>query len=92
MTFAEVAGKALRVAIRITALSEAAEDFNAALKSRSVIDTPSGVIMAQNRCTHEEAFHILRRVSNDRNQKLHDLARWLVDGVAIRQEPPTEEA
>lgn len=83
LTFAGIAGKSLRVAIRITALTEAAEDLDAAMKSRSVIDTACGVIISQNRCTHEEAFRILRKASNDRNQKLRDLAQALVDGVGV---------
>lgn len=85
LTFAGIAGKALRVAIRITALNEAAEDLDAATESRSAIDTACGVIMAQSRCTHDEAFRILRKASNDRNQKLRDLAQALVDGVGAQK-------
>ncbi|MBT2588414.1 GAF and ANTAR domain-containing protein [Arthrobacter sp. ISL-95] len=83
LSFAGIAGKALRVAIRIAALNEATEDLDAASKSRSVIDTACGVIISQNRCTHEEAFRILRKASNDRNQKLRDVAQTLVDGVGV---------
>lgn len=85
LTFAGIASKALRVALRITALNEAAEDLDAAMGSRSVIDTACGVIISQNRCTHEEAFEILKKASNDRNQKLNELARALVDGVVDRR-------
>ncbi|WP_374111532.1 MULTISPECIES: ANTAR domain-containing protein [Micrococcaceae] len=31
----------------------------------------------------EEAFRLLRKTSTDRNQKIRDLARTLVDGVGI---------
>lgn len=84
--FAAVAGKALRLAIRITALNEKTADLSAAMKTRPMIDTACGVILAQNRCTPQEAFDILRKASNDRNQKLHDLARTLVAGVPARQQ------
>ncbi|MDR6989134.1 hypothetical protein J2Y66_003649 [Paenarthrobacter nitroguajacolicus] len=92
LSFAGIAGKALRVAIRITALNEATEDLDAAMKSRSIIDTACGVIISQNRCTHEEAFNILRKASNDRNQKLRDLAQRLVDGVGVPKQPANQEA
>lgn len=86
LTFAGVAGKALRLAVRITVLNENAADLDAAMTNRSVIDTACGVIISQNRCTPQEAFDILRKASNDRNQKLHDLARILVAGVPAHQQ------
>lgn len=82
LAFAVIAGKALRVAIKITALNEAVEDLEAAALNRAAIDTACGVIISQSRCTHDEAFGMLRKASNDRNQKLHDLARTLVAGVS----------
>jgi len=85
LTFAGIAGKALRVAIRITTLNETAENLDAAMETRSVIDTACGVIISQNRCTPDEAFQILKKASNDRNQKLHELARALVNGVSGRR-------
>ncbi|WP_370629020.1 GAF and ANTAR domain-containing protein [Paenarthrobacter nitroguajacolicus] len=88
LTFSELASKALRVALRITSLNELAEHLDAAIKSRSVIDTACGVIISQNRCTQDEAFAILRKASSDRNQKLHDLAAALVDGVGHQQTSP----
>lgn len=86
LAFAGVAGKALRLAVRITALNENAADLDAAMNNRSVIDTACGVIISQNRCTPQEAFDIIRKASNDRNQKLHDLARVLVAGVPAHQQ------
>ncbi len=88
LTFSELASKALRVALRITSLNELTENLDAAIKSRSVIDTACGVIISQNRCTQDEAFAILRKASSDRNQKLHDLAAALVDGVGHQQSIP----
>ncbi|MDI2037141.1 GAF and ANTAR domain-containing protein [Paenarthrobacter nitroguajacolicus] len=85
LTFAGISAKALRVAIRITTLNEAAENLDAAMQNRSVIDTACGVIISQNRCTADEAFRILKKASNDRNQKLNELALALVNGVAARR-------
>ncbi|WP_416405537.1 GAF and ANTAR domain-containing protein [Arthrobacter sp. LFS091] len=91
LAFARIAGKALRVAIRITASNEAAGDLDAAMESRSIIDTACGVIISQNRCTHEEAFRILKKASNDRNQKLRELAQALVQGVGLSKQPAAQE-
>jgi hypothetical protein len=61
---------ALRLAQRATEVSQLQE----ALASRSTIDQALGVLMAQNRCTRDEAFGILRRASQNRNVKLRDVA------------------
>jgi len=53
-----------------------------ALRSRAIIDQAKGIIMAQNRCSGEEAFQVLVRASQARNVKLARLAAQLVDGVA----------
>jgi ANTAR domain/GAF domain len=58
-----------------------AADMQAAMASRAVIEQAKGVIMAQNRCTADEAFEILRRASMGRNVKLRDLAGNIVDAL-----------
>ncbi|WP_066293877.1 GAF and ANTAR domain-containing protein [Arthrobacter sp. B6] len=80
--FADLAGNALRLGLRIAAAELRADDLSAALDHRTAIDMARGIIMAQNRCTGEEAFDILRRVSSTRNQKLHDVAAEVVAGIA----------
>ncbi|MFC9350418.1 ANTAR domain-containing protein [Arthrobacter sp. NPDC057013] len=80
--FAVMAAQALRLALRIAAADQLAEDLRAAMESRTAIDLARGIIMAQNRCSHEEAFEILRRSSSTRNQKLHDLAEEIVAGFS----------
>lgn len=80
--FADVAGRALRLGLRIAAAELRAEDLAAALESRTAIDLARGIVMAQNRCSAEEAFDILRRASSTRNEKLHDVAGGVVAGVA----------
>ena len=65
---------ALRLAQRATEVSQ----LQQALASRSTIDQALGVLMAQNRCTRDEAFGILRRASQNRNVKLRDVAAALI--------------
>jgi hypothetical protein len=56
--------------------------LNAALGSRAVIDQAIGIIMARRACTADEAFAVLRRMSNDRNVKLRDVAAAMTEAVA----------
>jgi len=65
-----------------------AADMHAAMASRAVIEQAKGAIMAQNRCTPDEAFEILRVASMGRNVKLRDLAQDLVN--KLQQEPAPE--
>jgi GAF domain-containing protein len=80
--FAGMASQALRLAIRIAAAEELAENLRAALESRTAIDLACGMIMAQNRCSKEEAIEILRNGSQHRNQKLNTLAEHIVTRVS----------
>lgn len=79
--FASQAEKALRLAVRIGATQQRAEDLEHAMRSRTAIDLATGVIMGQNRCSQEEAFRILTKASNGRNQKLRDVAESLLQSL-----------
>jgi hypothetical protein len=79
MRFAEMAGKALRLAVRIASADQRAQNLKAAMDTRTVIDLACGIIMAQNHCSKDAAFDLLRSASSTRNQKLHDLAQAVVD-------------
>jgi GAF domain-containing protein len=60
--------------------------LEAALSSRSVIDQAIGVLMAEQRCTAEEAFNVLRAHSQNSQRKIRDIA---VDLVArVSGQPP----
>lgn len=72
--FADLAGRALRLALRIADAHNLAEDLSAAMQNRTTIDLACGVIMAQNRCSQDEAIALLTKASSHRNQKLRDLA------------------
>lgn len=75
------ASKALRLAVRISQLTEDRENLTAALESRTVIDLATGIIMAQNQCNQDTAIKVLRSASNTRNRKLRDVAALLVASV-----------
>jgi len=64
-----------------------ADDMQTAMASRAVIEQAKGIIMAQNRCTADEAFNILRRASQGRNAKVRDLAQELVASVSAGPAP-----
>ncbi|XAS72566.1 GAF and ANTAR domain-containing protein [Micrococcaceae bacterium Sec5.1] len=80
--YASQAERSLRLAVRIGIKQQHADDLQAAMQSRTVIDLACGIIMGQNRCSQDEAFRILTKASNGRNQKLRDVAEQLVKAVA----------
>ncbi|TLM82781.1 GAF and ANTAR domain-containing protein [Pseudarthrobacter sp. NamE2] len=80
--FAGQAASSLRLAVRITQLSEVRDDLAAAMQSRTVIDMAVGAIMAQNRCTRDTAVNILTRASNVRNIKLRDVAAAVIMNIS----------
>jgi AmiR/NasT family two-component response regulator len=52
--------------------------MQAAMESRAVIEQAKGIIMGDRRCTADEAFRILRKLSQDTNRKVRDVAAALV--------------
>ncbi|MFJ5956161.1 GAF and ANTAR domain-containing protein [Paenarthrobacter sp. NPDC092416] len=86
--YASQAERSLRLAVRIGAKQQHAEDLEQAMRSRTVIDLACGIIMGQNRCSQDEAFKILTKASNGRNQKLSVIAEALIRSVSS-QEPVT---
>jgi AmiR/NasT family two-component response regulator len=49
------------------------------MQTRAPIEQAKGILMTQHRCTSEEAFKILIRLSQKRNMKLRVVAQELVD-------------
>jgi hypothetical protein len=85
--FGETAAKTLHLAVRIGTAQKRAKDLESAMQSRTSIDLACGVVMAQNRCSQDEAMAILAKVSSNRNQKLRDVAAELllkVSGSEVR--------
>ncbi|TAP39946.1 GAF and ANTAR domain-containing protein [Arthrobacter sp. S39] len=77
-SFADLAGSAVRLAVKVGTAQGAADDLTAAMASRTAIDLACGIIMGQNRCSQAEAMTILTNVSSHRNQKLRDIAEEMV--------------
>ena len=80
--FAAAAHNTLHLSVRINNAENRAEDLEAALESRTAINLACGVIMAQNRCSQEEAMAILTKVSSNRNRKLRDVAKDLIEQLS----------
>ncbi|GAB2623913.1 GAF and ANTAR domain-containing protein [Kocuria arenosa] len=72
----------LRLAVRLARHRETEADLRTAMESRTTIDLAVGIVMAQNRCTQERAFEILRAASSHRNVKLRQVAADLVATVS----------
>jgi hypothetical protein len=89
LAFGDIAGRSLRLAVRIGAAENRAEDLKAAMQSRTSIDLAAGVIMGQNRCSQGEAMTILAKVSSNRNQKLRDVAAELLERISDGAEVKT---
>jgi hypothetical protein len=77
--FLEELARTLPTALRLYEQSRLAADLQEALASRSTIDQALGVLMAQNRCTRDAAFAILRRASQHRNLKLREVAATVIE-------------
>jgi GAF domain-containing protein len=55
-----------------------AQHLAKALESRGVIDQAKGIVMAERRCSPDEAFQVLVETSQHTNRKLRDVAEALV--------------
>ncbi|MFC5729127.1 MULTISPECIES: ANTAR domain-containing protein [Nocardioides] len=60
------------------ALVEEVLHLRRALTSRATIDQAKGMIMADRRCSADEAFHVLRKLSSETNVRVVDVALALV--------------
>jgi AmiR/NasT family two-component response regulator len=58
--------------------------MQAAMRSRAVIEQAKGIIMSQRRCTADEAFEILSKISQETNRKVRDVAAALVTRAAAK--------
>jgi GAF domain-containing protein len=82
-TFAGYAAVAMANAYHYNAKTTLAQHMEAALTSRAVIEQAKGIIMGDRRCTADEAFAILTKVSQDSNRKVRDVAAALVARTTI---------
>jgi GAF domain-containing protein len=77
-TFSGYAAVALANAHLYAATATLAQHLQAAMENRAVIEQAKGIVMADRRCTADEAFAILSQLSQDTNRKLRDVAATLV--------------
>ena len=77
-TFAGHAAIALANAHLYDTTANMAQHMQSAMASRAVIEQAKGIIMGERRCTPDEAFAILTKVSQDSNRKVRDVAAALV--------------
>jgi len=80
-TFSGYAAVAMANAHLYDSTTTLAHYTQAAVDSRAVIEQAKGIIMADRRCTAEEAFAILAKVSHDTNRTVPDVAAALVASV-----------
>lgn len=79
-SWAAQASGALSVAWRLAARDETVDNLTRSMVTRQVIGQAVGLLMAQRRCTAEEAFALLKGASQRANEKLRDVAQRLVTG------------
>ena len=83
------ASGALALALRMASCVDLNHQLRSSITSRAVIDQALGVIMATERCAQDEAFALLRTVSQNTNVKLRELATTIVTRVSGRPPRPT---
>jgi GAF domain-containing protein len=79
---ASYAAVAVHNAQTFTRTAELAQDLTRAMASRAVIEQAKGIVMHERRCTADEAFALLTRVSQQANIKLRDIAAEMVAQTA----------
>jgi transcriptional regulator with GAF, ATPase, and Fis domain len=75
---AAYAGIVLNNADRFFLAADRVDQMMAVVQSRAVIEQAKGILMASRRCSAEEAFEILVRISQHSHRKLRDVASALV--------------
>jgi GAF domain-containing protein len=80
--FAVQCGAALTVALRQSDQAVLHRQLAEAMTARSIIDQALGIVMAQQRCSAEQAFDLLRQASQHRNRKLREIAAEIVTKIS----------
>ncbi|MET7704905.1 GAF and ANTAR domain-containing protein [Micromonospora sp. NPDC005413] len=82
--FAAYAAVALANAHLYDNAATLAEQMQEAMRNRAVIEQAKGIIMGDRRCSPEEAFALLSKISQDTNRKVREVAEALV-AQAVRR-------
>jgi GAF domain-containing protein len=88
-TFAEHAAVTLANAYLYHRTISLAQQMQTAMEHRAIIEQAKGIIMGERRCTADEAFAVLNKISQDSNRKLRHIAAAL---VARAQSSPERNA
>ena len=67
------------------------QDLAEAMSARATVEQAKGIVMGARRCSADEAFQMLVRVSQQENRSLHHVAEELVSGAALPQELAFED-
>jgi GAF domain-containing protein len=86
-SFAGYAAVALTNAHLYDSQATLTQHMQTAMASRAVIEQAQGIIMGDRRCTAEEAFAVLSKLSQDTNRKVRDAATALVERAANTPRP-----
>jgi hypothetical protein len=78
ISYVRQASKGLRLAVMLAQRNDHAANLRRAMESRTIIDTAVGIIIAQNRCSQEDAINLIKSASSTRNLKLRDVAAAIV--------------
>ncbi|GLZ60578.1 GAF and ANTAR domain-containing protein [Micromonospora sp. NBRC 107095] len=76
--FAAYAAVALANAHLYDNAATTAAQMQEAMRNRAVIEQAKGIIMGSRRCSPEEAFALLSKISQDTNRKVREVAETLV--------------
>lgn len=79
--FAEQASVILANAQEYTSTAQVNDQLKEALKTRELIGEAKGILMERERISEDEAFDMLRRISQHQNIKLRTIAQEVVDSV-----------
>ena len=79
--FAGHAAVAVANAALLASTADLARNLQIAMASRAVIEQAKGIVMAQRRCSADEAFELLRAGSQSQNVKLRALCQSIVDSA-----------
>lgn len=80
--FADKAAHALAVATRLSESAEVARVLETALTARGTIDQATGILMARERCTPDEALELLKTSAQRQGVRVLDIAENLVTDAA----------
>jgi len=61
------------------------EDTRSALDSRKLIDRAKGIVMKQKNCDEDTAYQLIRKMAMDKNTRIIDIAKQLIELVDLMQ-------